>query len=179
MKATGIVRRIDELGRVVIPKEIRRTQRIRPSDPLEIFTTGDGEVIFRKYSPVAELSTHALETAEVLARSLGQPVLVCDRDHVVSAAGATRRELEGRRVSHALEKLMQGRRLYTWSGESDRLYPCEGASRQLVVGMPILAAGDVIGAVCALAGAAAHPPTGESVALTQLCAALLARQMEG
>ena len=69
MKATGIVRRIDELGRVVIPKEIRRTQRIRRGDPLEIFTTGDGEVIFKKYSPIGEMSTVAAQYTEVLNKS--------------------------------------------------------------------------------------------------------------
>ena len=69
MKATGIVRRIDELGRVVIPKEIRRTQRIRRGDPLEIFTTGDGEVIFKKYSPIGEMNAVAAQYTEVLSKS--------------------------------------------------------------------------------------------------------------
>ena len=87
MKATGIVRRIDELGRVVIPKEIRRTQRIRQGDALEIYTASDGEVIFKKYSPVMELNELAGVYAEVLARDLGAPVLVCDRDAVIAAAG--------------------------------------------------------------------------------------------
>ena len=76
MKATGIVRRIDELGRVVIPKEIRRTQRIRRGDPLEIFTTGDGEVIFKKYSPVGELQGVAVQYAEVLSRSFALTAFV-------------------------------------------------------------------------------------------------------
>ena len=82
MKATGIVRRIDDLGRVVIPKEIRRTMRIREGDPLEIYTDNDGEVIFKKYSPIGELSTFASQYAEVLGKLGGFPVVVCDRDHV-------------------------------------------------------------------------------------------------
>ena len=81
MKATGIVRRIDELGRVVIPKEIRRTQRIRRGDPLEIFTTGDGEVIFKKYSPIGEMNAVAAQYTEVLSKSFALTTFVADRDH--------------------------------------------------------------------------------------------------
>ena len=91
MKATGIVRRIDELGRVVIPKEIRRTQRIRRGDPLEIFTTGDGEVIFKKYSPIGELQGVAVQYAEVLSKSFGLTAFVADRDRILAAAGTRRR----------------------------------------------------------------------------------------
>ena len=89
MKATGIVRRIDELGRVVIPKEIRRTQRIRQGDALEIFTAADGQVVFKKYSPLVELGELAGVYAEVLAKNLGRPVLVCDRESIVAATGNT------------------------------------------------------------------------------------------
>ena len=87
MKATGIVRRIDELGRVVIPKEIRRTQRIRQGDALEIFAAADGQVVFKKYSPLVELGELAGVYAEVLAKNLGRPVLVCDRESIVAATG--------------------------------------------------------------------------------------------
>ena len=87
MKATGIVRRIDELGRVVIPKEIRRTQRIRKGDALEIFTAADGQVVFKKYSPLVELGELAGVYAEVLAKNLGRPVLMCDRESIVAATG--------------------------------------------------------------------------------------------
>ena len=85
MKATGIVRRIDDLGRVVIPKEIRRTLRIREGDPLEIFTASDGEVIFKKYSPMGEISEFSGQYSEVLSRTSGMGVLITDRDHVISA----------------------------------------------------------------------------------------------
>ena len=88
MKATGIVRRIDELGRVVIPKEIRRTQRIRRGDPLEIFTTGDGEVIFKKYSPIGELQGVAMQYAEVLSKCFALTTFVADRDRMMAVAGA-------------------------------------------------------------------------------------------
>ena len=95
MKATGIVRRIDDLGRVVIPKEIRRTLRIREGDPLEIFTNTDGGVIFRKYSPVGELSSFAEQYAEVLSKTANVPVLICDSDHVVAAAGVSKKRIFG------------------------------------------------------------------------------------
>lgn len=106
MKATGIVRRIDDLGRVVIPKEIRRTMRIREGDPLEIFTAPNGEVIFKKYSPIGELSETAHQYAEVLHRATDLPVIMTDRDHVIAVSGAPRRELVDRRVSEALESLI-------------------------------------------------------------------------
>lgn len=97
MKATGIVRRIDELGRVVIPKEIRRTQRIRQGDALEIFTAADGQVVFKKYSPLVELGELAGVYAEVLAKNLGRPVLVCDRESIVAATGTGKGQLLGGR----------------------------------------------------------------------------------
>ena len=84
MKATGIVRRIDDLGRIVIPKEIRRTLRIREGDPLEIYTEKDGEVIFKKYSPMGELSSYAAEICESLYKSTGGTVAVCDRDSMIA-----------------------------------------------------------------------------------------------
>ena len=102
MKATGIVRRIDDLGRVVIPKEIRRTMRIREGDPLEIFTDNDGEVIFKKYSPIGELSEFAGQYAEVLFKVGGHPVVITDRDHVVSVAGLPKKGNFGTpRFTHA------------------------------------------------------------------------------
>jgi len=90
MKATGIVRRIDDLGRIVIPKEIRRTMRIREGDPLEIYTSPDGEVIFKKYSPVGEISCTASQYADVLSKVGGCPAVICDRDHVIAVSGRRR-----------------------------------------------------------------------------------------
>ena len=106
MKATGIVRRIDELGRVVIPKEIRRTQRIRQGDALEIFTAADGQVVFKKYSPLVELGELAGVYAEVLAKNLGRPVLVCDRESIVAATGTGKGQLLGRQISDAAARLL-------------------------------------------------------------------------
>ena len=148
MKATGIVRRIDELGRVVIPKEIRRTQRIRRGDPLEIFTTGDGEVIFKKYSPMGELSGVTAQYVDVLSKCFALTAFVSDRDRILAASGAGRRDLADRSVSQPLEKLMDSRKPYQSPGAPEKtLLPCEGAPRVLLCAAPVLAGGDVTGAV--------------------------------
>ena len=109
MKATGIVRRIDDLGRVVVPKEIRRTLRIREGDPLEIFTDREGEIILKKYSPIGELSQFAGQYAESLAQSTGHLVCITDRDHVIAAAGNGKKEFEGKPISRQLEELIEDR----------------------------------------------------------------------
>ena len=106
MKATGIVRRIDDLGRVVIPKEIRRTLRIRESDPLEIFTDREGEIILKKYSPIGELSTFAKEYAEALAQAAGCIACITDRDQIIAAAGSGAREFVDRRIHSELEGMI-------------------------------------------------------------------------
>src|SRR3954452_3219285 len=109
MKATGIVRRIDDLGRVVIPKEIRRTLRIREGDPLEIFVDRDGEVILKKYSPISELGDFAKEYAEALFDSLGNPILICDRDTYITIAGGSKKDFLNKSISSLIEKTMEGR----------------------------------------------------------------------
>lgn len=147
MKATGIVRRIDDLGRVVIPKEIRRTMRIREGDPLEIYTSNDGEVIFRKYSAISEMSENAGQVAEIMHKLAGCPVVICDRDHVVAVAGVQKKEFNERRVSPALEDIMESRKTYHADGSGSKFTPVEGIDRQAVASSPIIANGDVSGAV--------------------------------
>ena len=172
MKATGIVRRIDELGRVVIPKEIRRTQRIRRGDPLEIFTTGDGEVIFKKYSPVGELQGVAVQYAALTA-------FVADRDRILAAAGSGRRDLADRSVSQPLEKVMESRKPYLSDGDPEHvLLPCEGSLRPLLCAWPIIAAGDVTGAVGLLAEDRTQQPDPAQQKAVAVAAAFLAKQME-
>ena len=179
MKATGIVRRIDDLGRVVIPKEIRRTLRIREGDPLEIYTATDGEVIFKKYSPVGELSEFAAQYADVLARVSAMPTLVCDRDHVIAAAGVSRREYLERRVTPALENFMENRRSYSAHVNSiDEVQPMEGVEHAAAIIYPIIAAGDVTGAVVMLKGDRVQIPTDAEIKLAQTAAAFLGKQME-
>lgn len=109
MKATGIVRRIDDLGRVVVPKEIRRTLRIREGDPLEIFTDREGEIILKKYSPIGELSQFAGQYAESLAQSVGCLVCITDKDHVIAAAGSGKKEFDGKPISKQLESIIDER----------------------------------------------------------------------
>lgn len=179
MKATGIVRRIDDLGRVVIPKEIRRTMRIREGDPLEIFTDSDGEVVFKKYSPVGEMTPFAVQYADVMSRACGLPVLICDRDHVVAAGGISKREYQDRRISAQMEELMEARQTHiAKAGDRTRLQPIEGLDRYAGVMVPILAAGDITGAVCLmLPDSGAIPGEGE-IKLTQIAAGFLGKQME-
>ena len=168
MKATGIVRRIDDLGRVVIPKEIRRTMRIREGDPLEIYTDADGEVIFKKYSPIGELS-----------RSTNLPVLICDRDHVIACAGIPKREAVDRRISANLESLMEKRSNFVYSGSGESLRPVEGLERMAGIAYPIIGSGDVSGAVVLLmAENGATAPSSTEIKLMQVAASFLGKQME-
>lgn len=179
MKATGIVRRIDDLGRVVIPKEIRRTMRIREGDPLEIYTDNDGEVIFKKYSPIGELSGFATQYAEVLGKTSGFPVVVCDRDHVISVAGLPKKELLERRATSALEDLMEHRKNYAYTGEEkQKLQPVEGVDRFCMVCSPIIAAGDVCGCIMLLCADAASSATECEIKLISTAAQFLGKQME-
>lgn len=178
MKATGIVRRIDDLGRVVIPKEIRRTLRIREGDPLEIFTDSDGGVIFKKYSPVGELSAFASQYADVLCKTANLPVLICDCDHVVAAAGVSRKEYLERRVTAELEEYMHNRHNYVSGKGEQPLQPVEGINRPAAVVYPIIASSDVTGAVVMLAGDTVEQPTDTEIKLTQAAAVFLGKQME-
>ena len=120
MKATGIVRRIDDLGRVVIPKEIRRTLRIREGDPLEIFTDREGEIILKKYSPIGELSSFAKQYAESLSQTMGCLVCVCDTDQIVAAAGNGKKELQDKYISKQLERILEDRNSLVASGTKMR-----------------------------------------------------------
>lgn len=119
MKATGIVRRIDELGRIVVPKEIRRVLRIREGDPLEIFTDKDGEIVLKKYSPIGELSAFAQEYVDAIAASLGCGVCVCDRDQIIAVAGISKKDLLGKSLHRELEDAINDREAI-WRGKVKR-----------------------------------------------------------
>lgn len=177
MKATGIVRRIDDLGRVVIPKEIRRTLRIREGDALEIFTDAQGGVIFKKYSPVGEMSTFAGQYAEVLNKVTSRPVVVCDRDHVIAVAGVSKKEYLERRVSPELEEYMQNRTTYP-NGEGGEVRPVEGIDKAASVIYPIVASGDVSGAVLLLNNDTVEPIGETEEKLVQTASFFLAKQIE-
>lgn len=179
MKATGIVRRIDDLGRVVIPKEIRRTMRIREGDPLEIYTSRDGEVVFKKYSLLGGLDEFAAQFCETLSKSTGSIVAVTDRDSVIAVAGGGRRELMGKRITADLEQIMEDRRIYQYTGEDRRFPVCDSSDKlTAAVAAPILSEGDVLGLVL-FVSAEGDALTGETeYKLAQTIAAFLGRHME-
>ncbi len=179
MKATGIVRRIDDLGRVVIPKEIRRTLRIREGDPLEIYTAANGEVIFKKYSPIGELSPFAGQYAEVLAKVSGLPTLICDRDHIVAVAGISKKEYMERRITSPLEDLMESRKNFVADKKlNNYIQPVEGIDKSAVIAYPIIASGDVTGAVIMLSNDSNGAPTDTEIKLAQTAASFLGKQIE-
>ncbi len=179
MKATGIVRRIDDLGRVVIPKEIRRTLRIREGDPLEIYTDTNGEVIFRKYSPIGEISSFSAQYAEVLAKVSGMPTIICDRDHVIAASGVSKKEFLERRVTSVLEDLMENRKSFSSINSNTKVQPVEGIDRCASVIFPIIASGDVTGAVVMLSlEDQGRAPNETEIKLVQTAAAFLGKQIE-
>ncbi|MGN0976096.1 MAG: stage V sporulation T C-terminal domain-containing protein [Gemmiger sp.] len=179
MKATGIVRRIDELGRVVIPKEIRRTQRIRQGDALEIFTDADGEVIFKKYSPLAQFRELSETYAEVLSKQLALPVVVCDRETIIAAAGGGRGDYLGQPITTALSRLLGARSVYTAPEASgERVPPCAQGDKVLSCAAPVLVHGDVEGGVCILQDLSDPTPEADRVRAAVVAAAFLARWME-
>lgn len=170
MRATGIVRRIDDLGRVVIPKEIRRTQSIRVGDPLEIFVTGSGEVVFKKYSPVGEMYQEAALLCEVLAKTSHVQVIATDRDRVIAQSGA--KELMDQPLGALYEKAMSERRFYL-RGEKDGNLALQ--SQPISAMMPVLARGDLVGSV-AIIGEKAVPEQQQT--LIKVAASYLGKRLE-
>ena len=179
MKATGIVRRIDDLGRVVIPKEIRRTMRIREGDPLEIFTNNDGGVVFKKYSLMGGLGDFSAQLCESLHKTTGRMVTITDRDTCLSVAGGGRRELTDKNVSPSLSQIMEGRKIYQRESGGRAIPICEEGDRYFTdLAAPILAEGDLLGLVLFI-GTESSLPTGETeYKLAQTIAAFLGRHME-
>ena len=179
MKATGIVRRIDDLGRVVIPKEIRRTMRIREGDPLEIYTSRDGEVIFKKYSLMGGLEDFASQFCETLSKSTGAVAAVTDRDSVIAVAGGGKRELLGKSISPELERIMEDRRIYQHApGERSVFVTDAGERFRVTVAAPIISEGDALGLVL-FVSEDEKTVTGETeYKLAQTIAAFLGRHME-
>ena len=152
MKATGIVRRIDDLGRVVIPKEIRRTMHIREGDPLEIYTDEGGRVIFKKYSQMGELGDTALSCAETLYRVSGLAAAVCDKEKIVVAAGPSKKELLGKKITTQLSELLEKRKsIPAETLASLRLQGMKDYDRAVVALSPINSMGDILGGVLLLA----------------------------
>ena len=181
MKATGIVRRIDELGRVVIPKEIRRTLRIREGDPLELFTDRD-ELMLKKYSPIASVERFAEGTAKSLNEQSGYLAAICDTDTVLAAGGTGKRALIGKTVSEKMTEVMTSRRSYLASkAEGGDVYPIAlesdyAPTSEVIV--PIVANGDCLGAVVLLSAEEGAVMDASAVKLARLTADIIANQFE-
>jgi len=183
MKATGIVRRIDDLGRVVIPKEIRRTLRIREGDPLEIYTDKEGAIILKKYSPVGELSDFAVQYADSLYRTSGYITCIADRDNIIAISGASKKEYLEKQLSPELEKIINQRSTFigkVQDGKSVPLIAGDGTpskySSQVIT--PIIAEGDVVGAVMMFSTEAGTNMGEVETKLTQSAATFLGKQLE-
>ncbi len=179
MKATGIVRRVDDLGRIVIPKEIRRTLRIREGDPLEIYTEKDGGVIFRKYSPMGDLQDFAAQICESIGDNTGRIAAVADRDSIIALSGAPKRELIDKPNSQELDKIMEQRRNYRYVQGESLIRATDGSDKyHLGVAAPILSQGDLMGCVLLLMGDDRTPLPESDQKLAQTVAGFLGKQME-
>ncbi len=179
MKATGIVRRVDDLGRIVIPKEIRRTLKIREGDPLEIYTEKDGGVIFRKYSPMGDLQDFASQICESIGANTGYVAAVADRDSIIALHGAPKRELMDKPNSQELDRLMESRKNYRYEAGGEMLRATEGSDKyHLGVAAPILSQGDLMGCVMLLLGENSPPLAESDQRLAQTVAGFLGKQME-
>lgn len=183
MKATGVVRRIDDLGRVVIPKEIRKTLRIKEGDPLEIFTDREGQVILKKYSPIGELSEFATGYAETLAKTTGHIACITDKDTIIAVSGGSKKEFLEQDVSTELEKLMEDKEVYTSKENSDMAMPITKNDKnekkynsQIVY--PIISNGDTIGTVILMSKDTNTKMNEVEKKVAQSAATFLASQME-
>ncbi len=183
MRATGIVRRIDELGRVVIPKEIRRTLRIREGDPLEIFTDHDGEVVLKKYSPIGEIASIAKDYTESMHRTLGHVAVISDRDAIVSASGSPKKEYVEKAISTDVERIMEDRQLVMLnSAAGDRMIPVtaddtpESYTAQVVA--PIIADGEIVGSLMLLNRESGGQFCDADRKVAETTASIIGKQME-
>lgn len=183
MKATGIVRRIDELGRVVVPKEIRKVLKLRDGDPLEIFTDREGGVILKKYSPIGEITNFASEYSDSLQQTIGNIVLICDRDNIISVSGIAIKEYLNKKVSADLEKVMEDRRPIAFGEGVRKTIPLfqdeefDGKYSAQVIS-PILAEGDVNGAVIIISREQDTKFSEMELKLAETAAAFLGKQIE-
>ena len=163
----------------MIPKEIRRTLKIREGDPLEIYTEKDGGVIFRKYSPMGDLQDFAASICESIGANTGHIAAVADRDSIIALHGAPKRELMDKPNSQALEKLMEQRKNYRYTPGDSLIRACEGSDKyHLGVAAPILSQGDLMGCVLLLMGEDPSPMPESDQRLAQTVAGFLGKQME-
>ncbi len=183
MKATGVVRRIDDLGRIVIPKEIRRTLHIKEGDPLEIFTDKEGEIILKKYSPIGELSEFATGYAETLSKTTGHIACITDKDTVIAVSGGSKKEFLEQALSPELEKVIENKEIYTSKENNEIALPItqndnkERRYNSQVI-YPIIADGDVIGSVILLSKEQNTKMGDTELKVVQSAAGFLSSQMD-
>ena len=183
MKATGVVRRIDDLGRIVIPKEIRRTLHIKEGDPLEIFTDKEGEVILKKYSPIGELSEFASGYADTLSKTTGHIACITDKDTVIAVSGGSKKEFLEQNLSPELEKVLENKEVYTSKENNEISLPItqndtkERRYNSQVI-YPIISDGDVIGSVILLSKEQNSKMGETELKVVQSAAGFLSSQME-
>ena len=180
MKATGIIRKIDDLGRVVIPKEIRRTLRIREGDPLEIYTDREGEVILKKYSMMEDMGILAQQYADALAQTTGHQVAVTDREHIIAASSGTKKLLLDKAVSRDLERMIDRREsvVASGAGKEYRKVCDEPENFAWEVICPIISEGDAIGAVVIFTRSKEMPLGDTEHKLARVAAGFLGRHLE-
>ena len=183
MKATGVVRRIDDLGRIVIPKEIRKTLRIKEGDPIEIFTDREGELILKKYSPIGELSEFATNYAETLAKTTGHIACITDKDSIIAVSGGSKKEFLEQNLSKELEKIMDEKEIYTSKNNNDIAIPItrndnnERKFNSQVI-YPIISQGDVIGSIILMSKDSNKKMNETELKVAQSAAGFLSSQME-
>ena len=181
MKATGVVRRIDDLGRIVIPKEIRKTLRIKEGDPLEIFTEKDGDIILKKYSPIGELSNFATEYVDSLNKITGHIAVITDRDSVIAVAGTTKKDILEQKISSDLEKVFLIIQKFIGDGKNSIFITEKGNKEKEVkpqVIVPIISDGDVIGSVALISKEDNFKMSKTEEEVVSVASSFLGRQME-
>lgn len=178
MKATGIVRRIDDLGRVVVPKEIRRTLRIHEGDPLEIFTDTEGEIILKKYSPMGELGAFVGEICEAVFKTTKRSFLVSDRDVIIAASGSFAQDIVGTHISQSLKTLMEERTRYECKDNGKSVSAREDGSLAISLAYPIITQGDVSGCVLFVEENKGAQLTETEIKMAEMLALFLSTQLE-
>ena len=183
MKATGVVRRIDDLGRVVIPKEIRKTLRIKEGEPLEIFTDREGQIILKKYSPIGELSEFASGYAETLSKTTGHMACITDKDTIIAVSGGSKKEYLEQDISKELEKLMEDKEIYTSNNNSNTAMPIirndnQEKKNNAQIVYPIISNGDTIGTVILMSKEPNKKMTEVEQNVAQSAATFLGSQMD-
>jgi AbrB family transcriptional regulator (stage V sporulation protein T) len=162
MKSTGIIRRIDDLGRIVIPKEIRRTIRVREDDPMEIFINAEGEIILKKYSPIDQLSDFAQEYCDSLYEFTGHIILIGDRDNWIAVSGVSKSIYIDQSLPEDIQNLIEKHRI---SSTDNRVVA------------PIIAEGDPVGVIILLVKDEGKTMCDFEVKIAQIAASFLAKQV--